>query len=148
MLPPIDSLVWAPTAPSDPALYTQQRVVAHVDSTHKPASPTSRAAVGVRLASGAHLPLPACHRVNPSSDPRYSDYVDRPLDPEAPHPYAIAEFAYQQMRLRGQSQSIVVSGESGAGKTENAKVLLSYLLPEIVENIRTSQCTEDADPSR
>ena len=91
--------------------------------------------------------LVAVNPLRQTPDPRYSDYVDRPLDPEAPHPYAIAEFGYQQMRLRGQSQSIVVSGESGAGKTENAKVLLSYLLPEIVENIRTSQCTEDVDPS-
>jgi len=45
-----------------------------------------------------------------------------------PHAYTVAGRAYQAMALHsGRNQSILVSGESGAGKTYNTKVLLSYL---------------------
>ncbi|MFS7988914.1 putative myosin ATPase [Helianthus anomalus] len=44
-----------------------------------------------------------------------------------PHPYAIADMAYRQMVNEGISQSILVSGESGAGKTESTKNLMQYL---------------------
>ncbi|CAN0416363.1 unnamed protein product, partial [Ectocarpus sp. 12 AP-2014] len=63
--------------------------------------------------------------------PPIEDFMNRSLDPERPHPYAIAELSYRQMRLAGgragMNQSIVVSGESGAGKTETVKIILSYL---------------------
>ncbi|CAF4416365.1 unnamed protein product, partial [Adineta steineri] len=35
--------------------------------------------------------------------------------------------AYRDMRTTKQSQSVIVSGESGAGKTESAKYVLQYL---------------------
>ncbi|TMW94733.1 hypothetical protein EJD97_009863 [Solanum chilense] len=44
-----------------------------------------------------------------------------------PHPFAIADSAYRQMIHEGISQSILVSGESGAGKTESTKMLMQYL---------------------
>ncbi|KAL6535163.1 hypothetical protein OROMI_026537 [Orobanche minor] len=44
-----------------------------------------------------------------------------------PHPFAIADAAYRQMINEGISQAILVSGESGAGKTESTKMLMQYL---------------------
>ncbi|WOL18254.1 myosin-8-like isoform X1 [Canna indica] len=46
----------------------------------------------------------------------------------SPHPFAVADAAYRwQMIKEGISQSILVSGESGAGKTESTKMLMRYL---------------------
>ncbi|KAK9082960.1 hypothetical protein Scep_029431 [Stephania cephalantha] len=45
----------------------------------------------------------------------------------SPHPFAVADAAYRVMRNEGISQAILVSGESGAGKTESTKMLMRYL---------------------
>jgi myosin-6 len=54
-------------------------------------------------------------------------YQGRSLGTLPPHVFAIADKSYRDMRAFKQSQSIIVSGESGAGKTESAKYLLRYL---------------------
>uniref|UniRef100_A0A7N8WMT5 Unconventional myosin-VI n=1 Tax=Mastacembelus armatus TaxID=205130 RepID=A0A7N8WMT5_9TELE len=54
-------------------------------------------------------------------------YRGRSLGTLPPHVYAIADKAYRDMKVLKMSQSIVVSGESGAGKTENTKFVLRYL---------------------
>ncbi|QCD89251.1 DNA topoisomerase III [Vigna unguiculata] len=46
---------------------------------------------------------------------------------QSPHPFAIASSAYRKMINEEKSQSILVSGESGAGKTESTKMLMHYL---------------------
>ena len=38
-----------------------------------------------------------------------------------PHTYAISAYAHKQMVMNKVRQGIVISGESGAGKTESAK---------------------------
>jgi len=40
---------------------------------------------------------------------------------------AAADKAYRDMKVLKESQSIIVSGESGAGKTESTKYILKYL---------------------
>ena len=44
-----------------------------------------------------------------------------------PHLFMVAEEAYQDLIIDKRSQSIIVTGESGAGKTEATKIILSYL---------------------
>ncbi|RHZ39536.1 hypothetical protein DYB26_003052 [Aphanomyces astaci] len=62
-------------------------------------------------------------------EPNIKDYVKTQMGDRPPHPYAVAEVAFQQMALRSpsQNQSIVISGESGAGKTETSKIVLRYI---------------------
>jgi len=43
-----------------------------------------------------------------------------------PHLFAISDGAYMNMMQGGDNQSMLITGESGAGKTENTKKVLSY----------------------
>ncbi|XP_063765202.1 myosin VIb isoform X2 [Eleginops maclovinus] len=54
-------------------------------------------------------------------------YQGKSLGTLPPHVFAIADKAYRDMKVLKMSQSIIVSGESGAGKTENTKFVLRYL---------------------
>ncbi|KAJ0246210.1 Myosin-2 [Hirschfeldia incana] len=54
-----------------------------------------------------------------------SAYQKKAVD--APHIYAVADAAYDEMMREGKNQSIIISGESGAGKTETAKYAMQYL---------------------
>ena len=51
---------------------------------------------------------------------------DGALDAKLPHVYQTADAAYRDMVKQGADQSIIISGESGAGKTEATKKCLEF----------------------
>uniref|UniRef100_A0A915Q4X9 Myosin motor domain-containing protein n=1 Tax=Setaria digitata TaxID=48799 RepID=A0A915Q4X9_9BILA len=70
----------------------------------------------------------------------------RELDP---HIYAVAEEAFFDLTKIGKDQSVIVSGESGAGKTVSAKFVMRYLASvansstNISYGTRPIECIED-----
>ncbi|XP_021890707.1 myosin-15 [Carica papaya] len=54
-------------------------------------------------------------------------YKGAPFGELSPHVFAVADVSYRAMVNENRSQSILVSGESGAGKTETTKNILFYL---------------------
>lgn len=54
-------------------------------------------------------------------------YRNRKIGELPPHIFAIGDNAFQEMKNARSSQCIVISGESGAGKTESTKLILQYL---------------------
>ncbi|KAL0330634.1 UNVERIFIED_CONTAM: protein OPAQUE1, partial [Sesamum angustifolium] len=54
-------------------------------------------------------------------------YKGAPFGELSPHVFAVADASYRAMMSEGCSQSILVSGESGAGKTETTKLIMQYL---------------------
>ena len=44
-----------------------------------------------------------------------------------PHVYEVSSLSYKGLALDSHHQSILVSGESGAGKTETVKIVMSHL---------------------
>ncbi|KZO94356.1 putative nonmuscle myosin heavy chain b [Calocera viscosa TUFC12733] len=64
--------------------------------------------------------------------PLYTDaiidqYRHRRRDEVPPHIFAIAERAWVHMNEERECQSVLITGESGAGKTENTKKVIQYL---------------------
>ncbi|XP_072104793.1 unconventional myosin-Ib-like [Mobula birostris] len=45
----------------------------------------------------------------------------------SPHIYAIADEAYRSLRDRDKDQCVLITGESGSGKTEASKLVMSYI---------------------
>ena len=67
-------------------------------------------------------------RFFPIYNPKYiSAYTNRNLGSLPPHIFAIADVAFHRMLKEKKSQCVVISGESGSGKTESTKLLVHHL---------------------
>ncbi|VDO19035.1 unnamed protein product [Heligmosomoides polygyrus] len=53
-------------------------------------------------------------------------YIGRRRNEMPPHLFAVADEAYRNMVNDHENQSMLITGESGAGKTENTKKVISY----------------------
>ena len=56
-----------------------------------------------------------------------TDYLNRGGKEMLPHPYLVIDNAYRDLCEYNRSQSLLISGESGAGKTYTVRVCLGYL---------------------
>ncbi|XP_045582191.1 myosin heavy chain, muscle isoform X2 [Procambarus clarkii] len=91
-----------------------------------------------------------CVVVNPYK--RYPIYTNRVVkiyqgkrrNEVPPHLFAISDGAYMNMIQGGENQSMLITGESGAGKTENTKKVLSYFANV---GATTKKPGEDAKPN-
>ncbi|KAI6129290.1 P-loop containing nucleoside triphosphate hydrolase protein [Pisolithus croceorrhizus] len=71
--------------------------------------------------------------INPYQNlPLYTDaiiqqYRNKRRDENPPHIFAVSERAWVNMQNERENQSILITGESGAGKTESTKKVIQYL---------------------
>ncbi|XP_033732027.1 unconventional myosin-Ia-like isoform X2 [Pecten maximus] len=61
------------------------------------------------------------------TDSVIEEYRCRNIYELPPHIYAISDDAYRSMRDRNLDQCIIISGESGSGKTEASKMIMHYI---------------------
>ena len=66
-------------------------------------------------------------------------YKDGGWRSQPPHVYAIADNAYHSMLGDATDQAVVISGESGAGKTETMKLVLQFLAEVSNRNTKTAK---------
>ncbi|KAK6739916.1 hypothetical protein RB195_008418 [Necator americanus] len=73
-----------------------------------------------------------CVFINPYKMlPIYTDtvqamYVNKRRSEMPPHLFAVSDEAYRNMMTDHENQSVLITGESGAGKTENTKKVIAY----------------------
>lgn len=88
-----------------------------------------------------------CVVVNPYKKlPIYTDkvielYKGKKRHEVPPHIFAVTDGAYRSMLQEREDQSILCTGESGAGKTENTKKVIQYLAYVASSKPRTSSVT-------
>eukprot|EP00002_Diphylleia_rotans_P018350 TRINITY_DN3556_c0_g2_i3.p1 TRINITY_DN3556_c0_g2~~TRINITY_DN3556_c0_g2_i3.p1 ORF type:complete len:1976 (-),score=412.77 TRINITY_DN3556_c0_g2_i3:1002-6929(-) len=76
----------------------------------------------ILIAVNPYKPLPIY------SNEHVRQYFGRHLGSQPPHVFAIADRAYRNLKTDKCSQSILISGESGAGKTETSKHVMKFLV--------------------
>jgi myosin heavy chain 9/10/11/14 len=74
-------------------------------------------------------------------------YKNKQREEAKPHIFAISDLAFRNMLETYESQSILVTGESGAGKTENTKKVIQYLAAITEPNQQKSRIAKQGGPS-
>ena len=64
-------------------------------------------------------------------------YKGQTREDSRPHIFAVADAAFRRLVEEGENQSILVTGESGAGKTENTKKVIQYLAAVATSDLDT-----------
>jgi myosin-7 len=67
------------------------------------------------------------YQMLPIYTPAVMEQYRRQIPNLPPHPFSVADQCYRALFEEKKNQAILVSGESGAGKTEAVKVVLQYL---------------------
>jgi len=61
------------------------------------------------------------------SEKKMQDYRKRYYYEVPPHVYSLSNEVYRSLTQTGENQCVIISGESGAGKTEASKILMQYI---------------------
>ncbi|EXJ62793.1 myosin heavy chain [Cladophialophora yegresii CBS 114405] len=64
-------------------------------------------------------------------------YKGQAREDTRPHIFAVSDAAFRRLVEEGENQSILVTGESGAGKTENTKKVIQYLAAVATSDLDT-----------
>lgn len=110
--------------------YNQDQIYTWVGASHS---------VLVSINPFKQLPI---YTVNAMAD--FSHSSPNRLDP--PHTFAIANSAFQNMSKEGSNQAILISGESGAGKTEATKQCFNFLAEIAGSELQLEQKILNANP--
>ncbi|XP_043931136.1 unconventional myosin-Ib isoform X2 [Protopterus annectens] len=73
---------------------------------------------------------------------KVEEYRNRNFYELSPHIYALADEAYRSLRDQDKDQCILITGESGAGKTEASKLVMSYVAAVCGKGIEVNQVKE------
>ncbi|XP_069081974.1 unconventional myosin-Ib isoform X1 [Pleurodeles waltl] len=73
---------------------------------------------------------------------KVEEYRNRNFYELSPHIYAISDEAYRSLRDQDKDQCILITGESGAGKTEASKLVMSYVAAVCGKGAEVNQVKE------
>ncbi len=126
---PLDGVLPANPGPAVPDLTTmvvlnQATILANVRERYALNKIYTRASRMLVAVNPGH-PLPELYTEGQREKSKAADFSDPRLEP---HVYDTSEQAYRQLVAQQRPQSIVISGESGAGKTESIKYCMNFLV--------------------